>query len=97
MENIKIVWNENNFGEIQLYSDDVKVGKMDVSIQDVGLVVYHTEVGEAYSGRGFAKLLLEKLVGLAREKGLKVVPLCPYVHAQFKRHPDDYQDVWSLS
>jgi len=35
------------------------------------------------------------MVTYAREKGLKVIPLCPYVSAQFKRHPDTYADVWN--
>ncbi|HEU4902844.1 MAG TPA: N-acetyltransferase [Flavisolibacter sp.] len=34
------------------------------------------------------------MVDYARKNGLKVIPLCPYVHAQFKRHPADYADVW---
>jgi uncharacterized protein len=35
------------------------------------------------------------MVDYAREHKLKVIPLCPYVNAQFRRHPDQYQDVWN--
>jgi uncharacterized protein len=39
-------------------------------------------------------MLLKGLVEYVRKNGLKVIPLCPFVHAQFKRHPDEYADVW---
>jgi predicted GNAT family acetyltransferase len=81
-------------GEIQLFSDDKKAGKMDISVIGKKLTVYHTEVNPEYEGKGFAKILLERLVSYARENDLKSLPLCPYVHAQFKRHPEEYNDVW---
>lgn len=94
MERTEIVLNANQRGEVQLFSDDRKAGKMDISVAEGKLTVYHTEVNPEYEGKGFAKLLLEKLVSYARENDLKIVPLCPYVHAQFKRHPEEYADVW---
>ncbi|AQX07625.1 GNAT family N-acetyltransferase [Elizabethkingia ursingii] len=97
MERTEIVLNANHRGEVQLFSDDRKAGKMDISVAEGKLTVYHTEVNPEYEGRGFAKLLLEKLVSYARENDLKIVPLCPYVHAQFKRHPEEYADVWFKS
>jgi predicted GNAT family acetyltransferase len=93
METTKVVLG-NVRGEIQLFSDDKKIGKMDISVMGNKLTVYHTEVDDEYAGNGFAKLLLNQLVSYARENGLKIVPLCPYVHAQFKRHPEEYNDVW---
>lgn len=93
METTKVVLG-NVRGEIQLFSGDKKAGKMDISVMKDKLTVYHTEVNEEYAGRGFAKILLEKLVSYARENDLKIVPLCPYVHAQFKRNPEEYNDVW---
>ncbi|KQR93450.1 acetyltransferase [Chryseobacterium sp. Leaf180] len=81
-------------GEVQLFSDDVKAGKMDISVLRDKLAVYHTEVDSAFEGRGFAKILLEKLVSYAEENNLKIVPLCPYVHAQFKRNPEKYNYIW---
>lgn len=94
MKKTKVILNEKGRGEVQLFSDDSKAGKMDISVHEPRLTVYHTEVDPQYEGRGFAKLLLEKLVSHARENNLKIVPLCPFVHAQFKRNPEDYQDIW---
>jgi uncharacterized protein len=34
------------------------------------------------------------MTNYARSHRLQVIPLCPYVHAQFKRHPDEYADLW---
>lgn len=93
MERTEVVLG-NVKGEIQLFSDDKKAGKMDISVIGNKLTVYHTEVDDEHAGNGFAKLLLNQLVSYARENDLKIVPLCPYVHAQFKRHPEEYNDVW---
>ncbi|KMQ64521.1 acetyltransferase [Chryseobacterium angstadtii] len=93
MERTEIVLG-NVRGEIQLFSDDQKAGKMDISVIGKKLTVYHTEVNPEHEGKGFAKILLERLVSYARENDLKIIPLCPYVHLQFKRHPDEYNDVW---
>ena len=93
METTKVVLG-NVRGEIQLFSDDQKAGKMDISVIGNKLTVYHTEVDDEYAGNGFAKLLLNRLVSYARENNLKIVPLCPYVHAQFKLDPEEYNDVW---
>jgi predicted GNAT family acetyltransferase len=95
MESTKVVFTGHVHGEVQLFSDEVQVGKMNLAITGGRLTVFHTEVAPAFDGKGFAKLLLAELVRYAREKDLKIVPLCPYVNAQFQRHPAEYEDVWS--
>ena len=94
MERTAVILNDKNRGEIQLFSDDHKAGKMDISVSGNLLTVYHTEVDENYNGRGFAKVLLDKLVSYASENNMKIVPLCPYVHAQFKPHPEEFEEIW---
>ena len=95
MEQTKIVFKDNSvFGEVQLFATGKKAGKMDISVADGKLRVYHTEVNSEYEGRGFSKLLLGQLVSYARENDLRIIPLCPYVLSQFRRHPADYADVW---
>ena len=95
MENTKVVFKEDKiYGEVQLFSQDKKAGKMDISVADGKLRVYHTEVAAEYEGKGFAKLLLNELISYAKENSLRIIPLCPYVLAQFKRHPEEYANVW---
>lgn len=93
MEQLKVAL-ANNRGQTQLLVDDQQVGEMEISVHNGQLTVYHTEVNPAYEGKGYAKLLLSKLVEYGRENNLKIVPLCPYVHGQFKRYPELYQDIW---
>lgn len=95
MESTKIVFSNHIHGEVQLFSDDVPAGKMSLAMTGGRLAVFHTEVDPEFEGRGFAKLLLAELVRYAREQNLKVIPLCPYVNAQFQRHQAEYEDVWS--
>lgn len=91
---IKFESNEGKFSTFNLYEEGRKIGEMGVGIKDGKLTVYHTEVAPESEGRGYAKQLLNAMVAYAREHSLKVVPLCPYVHMQFKRHTDEYADVW---
>jgi len=67
---------------------------MVISISNNELTVYHTEVDEAFAGQGLAKVLLDEMVAYVRANALKAIPLCPYVLAQFKRHPEEYADIW---
>jgi uncharacterized protein len=95
MESTKIVFTDHVHGEVQLLSDEVHAGKMNLAVTGGRLAVFHTEVDPKFEGRGLAKLLLAELVRYARENELKIIPLCPYVNAQFRRHPATYEDVWS--
>ena len=60
------------------------------------LIIRHTEVKPENEGKGYSKLMFLKMITYARENHLQVVPLCTYVLSQLKRHPEQYQDVWTL-
>lgn len=74
-----------------------QLGEMVMHIAGDTMTVYHTEVAPEAEGRGLAKVLLNAMVTYAREHALKVIPLCVFVLAQFKRHPDMYADIWKKS
>jgi predicted GNAT family acetyltransferase len=52
------------------------------------LIVDHTGTPPAYRGQGIAQLLVDRLIADARAEQFRIVPLCSYVAAQFRRHPE---------
>lgn len=97
MEDVKLNIDANGKGAFVVTTGTEQLGEMEIAVSGKTLTVYHTEVQPEAEGKGLAKKLLETMVRYAREQGLKVVPLCPYVHAQFRRHPEDYADVWKTN
>lgn len=48
----------------------------------------HTEVPDALEGRGIGSKLVRAALDDARARGLKVVPLCPFVKRYIEKHPE---------
>ena len=95
MEEIKLKLNDHGRGAFVIEEGNERLAEMDLGIAGNNLTVYHTEVSEKLKGKGVAAQLLSKMVEYAREHEQKVIPLCSYVQAQFKRHPEQYQDIWN--
>ncbi len=89
--------DENGRGAFVVEDAGETLAKMEIGISGNNMTVYHTEVSDKLKGHGVASQLLSKMVTYARENKLKVIPLCPFVHAQFKRHPEEYADIWNKS
>ena len=53
------------------------------------MTITHTEVPPRARNRGIASRLIEGMLAEARARGLKIVPLCPFVSAYFSKHPED--------
>lgn len=94
MEEVELKLNSKGNGSFELWENGERMGEMVVGIAGNELTVFHTEVIAKAEGRGLARKLLDSMVHYAREHAMKVIPLCPYVHAQFKRHPEQYADIW---
>ncbi len=48
----------------------------------------HTGVPPEFEGRGIALQLVTAAIADARAEGFTIIPRCPYVDVQFRRHPD---------
>lgn len=57
----------------------------------------HTEVPKAHEGKGLGGALIRAGLAAARERGLKVIPICPFFAAYMQRHAEFHDlldDVW---
>ena len=52
------------------------------------IIADHTEVPGALRGRELGLALATRLVEDARAGGVKIIPLCPYVNAERRKHPE---------
>lgn len=59
------------------------------------VIADHTAVPDALRGSGAGQALVARFVADARSEGFKIVPLCPFVNAQRRRHPE-WADVFSV-
>ncbi|MDT3738817.1 MAG: GNAT family N-acetyltransferase [Candidatus Kapabacteria bacterium] len=56
------------------------------------IIIDHTVVDSSLSGKGIGKQLVRKAVELARDKKIKIIPLCSFAKAVFDK-VEDFQDV----
>ncbi len=49
------------------------------------IIIDHTEVSEVLKGKSAGNQMLLKAVAFAREKGIKIVPLCPFARSVFDK------------
>ena len=59
------------------------------------VIADHTAVPDSFRGTGAGLALVTRLVADARAEGFKIMPLCPFVNAQRKKHPE-WADAFSV-
>ncbi|MEL6337232.1 MAG: GNAT family N-acetyltransferase [Pseudomonadota bacterium] len=64
-------------------------GELTYSITSPTMIIAdHTGVDDSLRGQGVALALATRLVEDALAEGVKIVPLCPYVNAERRKHPE---------
>ena len=58
------------------------------------MTIEHTEVSESLKGQNIGLRLVKHAAEYARKNNLKIIPLCPFTLAMFKKRPEEYADVW---
>lgn len=56
------------------------------------MIIEHTEVSDELKGQNIGYQLVHTAVEYARKHNMKIVPLCPFANAVFKKKPE-YADV----
>jgi uncharacterized protein len=72
----------------ELRLGDRRLGLAAYRRRDDTIAFTHTEIDAACEGRGFGTRLVLGALEDARSHGLRIVPLCPFVAAVARRHPE---------
>jgi predicted GNAT family acetyltransferase len=72
----------------EIVADGEVAGFADYQLRGAEILFTHTEVDEAYEGKGLGSVLVRHVLDAARERELAVLPLCPFVREWISRHPD---------
>ena len=89
IESDDIVLEEGGSKGRYVYRAGGEEAEMTYSKAGEGLVIIdHTEVPDAFRGQGVGAALVARAVVDFRAAGKKVMPLCPFAAAQFRRHPE---------
>jgi hypothetical protein len=54
---------------------------------DDKFIIEHTMVSDELKGQGVGRQLLDRAVAFAREKHIKIMPLCPFAKSVFDKDP----------
>ena len=52
------------------------------------VAILHTELDPAFEGKGLGSLFVREMLGQLADRGVSVLPFCPFVRAYLQRHHD---------
>lgn len=66
--------------------DGRRAGLLQYRLRPESIELVHTEIYEEFEGRGLGSQLISFALQDARERGLAVLPTCPFVNDYIQRH-----------
>ncbi len=76
----------------ELLVDEKRVGELIYQARDGVVTLIHTDVAPQLEGHGLGEQLVAHALDDIRSRRLRIVPLCPFVGAYLRRHPE-YEDL----
>lgn len=69
-------------------ADGEVAGFIDYRLSQNDIAFLHTETEDRFRGKGVGGRLVQASLDSARERGLAVLPSCPFVRSWLEKHPD---------
>lgn len=76
---------------VSLLDEKIVAATMEFEIKNDLFYINRTYTNPNYRGKGLPQQLLDKLIDMAVQKGLKIVPICSYVVNKFEQ--DKYRFI----
>jgi predicted GNAT family acetyltransferase len=86
-EIIEVVDNPDR-SRFEIHVGDATAGYAEYRLGRGGITFTHTVVEDAFEGKGIGSKLAAAALDAARERNLPVTPLCPFIAAYIRRHPE---------
>jgi uncharacterized protein len=72
----------------ELWLGTTRAGFIQYRAEPGTVLLVHTQVDPAFAGQGLGERLVAGALVDLRARGRKLLPLCPFVRAYLRRHPD---------
>jgi predicted GNAT family acetyltransferase len=74
--------------QYELYVGDDLAGVIAYSPRNGAVKLLHTEIEPAFKGRGLGDAIVAATLQDLQERGLRMIPVCPFVRSYLERHPE---------
>ena len=88
----RTVVDDPQAGRFEIRVDGDVAGYAEYRAEGAALAFTHTVVEPAYEGQGIGSALARGALDAVRERGVQVVPYCPFIRGWIAKHPD-YVDL----
>jgi len=80
--------------EATLGDDATPAGLLGYTLSNDWMALVHTEVLEGFEGQGVGSRLVRAVLDDARQRGLRVIPKCPFVVRWLERHAEQHDVLY---
>ena len=84
--------NDERRGRYQAKRDGRPIAFSEYELEPGRIVFTHTVVRPEFEGQGVGSRLAKFVVQDAKERGLRITPICPFVRSYLRRHPE-YESI----
>jgi predicted GNAT family acetyltransferase len=72
----------------EIFVEDELAGFAEYQLTDGGITFTHTVIDDAFEGQGLGGKLAASVLTTAKDRGLKVTPLCSFIRGYLELHPE---------
>jgi predicted GNAT family acetyltransferase len=87
-DNLRFSDNEGAH-RFELHEGDTLVAYSEYSVLANGLLFSHTEVLPGFEGRGIGSEIAARALAEVRRRQTTAIPVCPFIAAHLRKHPED--------